>query len=306
MNLLARSPTLLHPLLRAVLLRLPLPPLRPPLFLLGCGRSGTTLLGQCLGAHPEVTYLNEPRLLWSSCFPETDIWSSNPERRRARLLLGSETVADRARRRLVRRFSLEMLFTGRPRLVEKTPANNFRIPFLLALFPEARFLYLERDGLDVAHSIAKQTNWYGEGHNYKWRQLRALAERRADMQEWPARCESPFHKGLLEWRLSCQMAREHLGTLIPVDRVRFLHYECFVADPCAALCAVFAWLGWPFHSAPLDFARKNVRSPTSGTLSLPILDAMATELAGPLLNVHRNDVHACQSKGIALFPPPGP
>jgi len=39
------------------------------------------------------------------------------------------------------------------RLVEKTPENCLRLPFLLALFPDARVLYLTRDGRSNVHSL---------------------------------------------------------------------------------------------------------------------------------------------------------
>jgi hypothetical protein len=39
------------------------------------------------------------------------------------------------------------------RLVEKTPENCLRLPFLLALFPDARVLYLTRDGHSNVHSL---------------------------------------------------------------------------------------------------------------------------------------------------------
>jgi hypothetical protein len=36
-------------------------PLTRPVFIVGCGRSGTTILGEMLGRHPQLAYLNEPR-----------------------------------------------------------------------------------------------------------------------------------------------------------------------------------------------------------------------------------------------------
>jgi hypothetical protein len=44
-----------------------------PVFIIGCGRSGTTILGQVLSAHPEVYYLFEPYHLWAAIDPMTDV-----------------------------------------------------------------------------------------------------------------------------------------------------------------------------------------------------------------------------------------
>ena len=43
-----------------------------PIFIIGCGRSGTTLLGKMFDAHPAVRYLYEPYHLWAAIEPATD------------------------------------------------------------------------------------------------------------------------------------------------------------------------------------------------------------------------------------------
>ncbi len=45
---------------RSILPRLPSCNDRPPLFVIGCGRSGTTFLGDVLGSHPKSAYMFEP------------------------------------------------------------------------------------------------------------------------------------------------------------------------------------------------------------------------------------------------------
>ncbi len=42
---------------------------------------------------------------------------------------------------------------GRIRMLEKTPKNALRIPFLAKVFPEARFIYLHRDPHQVLSSM---------------------------------------------------------------------------------------------------------------------------------------------------------
>src|SRR5436190_22514624 len=43
-----------------------------PIFILGIGRSGTTILGSLMSIHKDVGFLNEPKALWYSILPETD------------------------------------------------------------------------------------------------------------------------------------------------------------------------------------------------------------------------------------------
>lgn len=66
--------------------------------------------------------------------------------------------------RLVRRFVEGMFLPGmtkegKNRFLEKTPSNLLYMPELLAVFPEARFVHMVRDGRDVAASILANDFW---------------------------------------------------------------------------------------------------------------------------------------------------
>ena len=50
-----------------------------PVFIIGCGRSGTTILGNTLSNHPKIKYLNERRDLWHRSYPKFDIWNENTQ-----------------------------------------------------------------------------------------------------------------------------------------------------------------------------------------------------------------------------------
>lgn len=98
---------------------------RPPIFIVGCGHSGTTLLRQVLGAHSKIYDIPyESRF----CFDE------KPERQIA--CFNRLTVCE-----------------GKTRWVEKTPRHIHCIPQLLERFPDGRILIILRDGRDVACSI---------------------------------------------------------------------------------------------------------------------------------------------------------
>lgn len=59
-------------------------------------------------------------------------------------------------------------------LLEKTPSNCLRVPFVLEIFPEAKFIHLVRDGRDVARSAAIE--WRG-GKEFADNPNQGLAER---------------------------------------------------------------------------------------------------------------------------------
>lgn len=81
-------------------------------------------------------------------------------KRRGRGEAGASTVSSAlpqagldAFRRLAQLRNRLMPASDRIRLLEKTPENCLRLPFLAALFPDARIIYLTRDGRANVHSL---------------------------------------------------------------------------------------------------------------------------------------------------------
>ena len=140
----------------------------PPFFIVGSARSGTTLLRLIVNAHPEVSVPPESRFI-------TELWSGEDEvevedflhrlagHDRFRLWdlpitavraeLGDERRA--AYRKLAQApHRAYARAHGKKRWGDKTPRYIEHIPFLLQLFPDARFVHLIRDGRNVALSYA--------------------------------------------------------------------------------------------------------------------------------------------------------
>lgn len=121
------------------------------LFLLGSARSGTTLLGRTLLSNLKgITYLGEQNPLWmhGNAYKRDDV-------------LTSDHATPSAKEYIRKKF--ETLSNSHPNtvLVDKTPANTLRVPFLRDIFPDARFIHLTRDGRDVTMSAARE--WRGDG-----------------------------------------------------------------------------------------------------------------------------------------------
>lgn len=165
--------------LAAIEKRLPvLKRVKSPIYIVGMGRSGTTILGVLLSMHKDIGFLNEPKALWHSIYPEEDV-IGNYSRGPARYRLFISDAASDVIRNAHRVFGAYLCATASSRLVDKYPEMLFRVPFVRTIFPDAKFVFLMRNGWDVCASIdlwskrlGKQRdgeihNWWGV-NNRKW------------------------------------------------------------------------------------------------------------------------------------------
>jgi len=116
-----------------------------PIFIIGAPRSGTSILFSVLRSSSAVAHWpGEAHEVWEADHhPALLGWRSNE--------LGVDDLdagtADRIRREF-------FLVTGsRKRLIDKTPRNVLRVPFIDRIFPDARFVFLTRDGRDNVNSL---------------------------------------------------------------------------------------------------------------------------------------------------------
>jgi len=238
-----------------------------PIFVIGCGRSGTTVLGECIGVHRDVAYLHEPRAMWLKAYPQGDVWSADAVRRNGRIVLDADDWSEEAAANLERDFGSFLKTKRRARLCEKTPINAFRVDLIDRAFPDARYLYIEREPLAVARSIAercKKGTWWGV-QQYKWRQLAALSEEIPQLNGIAGRCVTDLQKALMEWTLSTHFARRALfGGAIPPERALALSYEAFTHDPIAIANAIEKTAGLRHDPAMLVFAEAHMRPARHG------------------------------------------
>jgi hypothetical protein len=132
-----------------------------PAFLIACPGSGADVLARVLDTHPAVTLLQEPGGPWSSL-------PSGPG--------GSDRLtAEHATAELtesLRRWAGAQQGGSMPLLDD--PRNSLRVPFLRAVFPEARFVHLVRDGRDVARALMVDIGGddWAAAKPPRWRELR--------------------------------------------------------------------------------------------------------------------------------------
>ncbi|MEN0019914.1 MAG: sulfotransferase [Planctomycetota bacterium] len=120
------------------------PRLRKPIILIGTERSGTTWLGCAFREHPDLAIMWEPRHIWSHGH------YLKPHER-----LTADDATPSGIRWIREQFLKQVIAQGRQRISEKTPINTLRVPYVHAAFPDAKFLFLVRDGRSVVRSTAE-------------------------------------------------------------------------------------------------------------------------------------------------------
>jgi len=234
-------------------------------FLFGCGRSGTSILGDLLATHPDVTYLYEPQGRWAMVDERTDLWH------RYRLKTGSALLeAGDLSDRSIRRF--RGMFRAKTNLLlDKSPEHAFRLGFLAALDPSARFIHIVRDGWRVAASIKSVAGqsypiagryrynlWWGLD-DVKWRMLCDLAVERRYIDDEVHRVSDDRERGLCEWLLSVNEVAVHRDEL--GNRLLHLKYDDLVSDPGNQLARIAGFLGLEPDGSWLDRAAEMIVVP---------------------------------------------
>lgn len=230
----------------------------PFVFVVGCPRSGTTLLQRMLDHHPQLAVANDTH------FISRALYKSAP-RQVARAVEGLEIPLDEAlidgllsyhrfhrigvdaddARAMAAESStyagwIERIYTGfaarrgKPHGGEKTPDYVRYMPLLHGLFPRAKFLHIIRDGRDVALSTL---DWAGP---------------RKGPGKWDLWEHEPVGACALWWRWQVETGRADARRLAVGSHVEVC-YENLVRDPARQLRWISAFLALPYTESMVRF-----------------------------------------------------
>jgi len=152
----------------------------PPFFIVGAGRSGTTLLRLMLCGHPKLFIPPEAWFLGNVMWhlPSSGALSKEDLAECERLILSGDRwkdwqCSDERLREILRGCAgldlasvIDRLFREvfdlppGVRWGEKTPKHSYLVERIGAIFPESQFIHLIRDGRDVASSMLAR-GWFG-------------------------------------------------------------------------------------------------------------------------------------------------
>ena len=240
----------------------------PRFFIVGSGRSGSTLLRLMIAGHsgivipPETWFILDlvrklplrgaltpaelqeatSTIIDGSYFPSLGI--SADELRDEALRLQAPQLVDVID--LIYRYHMRR--SGKRRVGDKTPPYVEIIRELDVLYPDAKFVHLVRDGRDVAMSFI-ELGWGSAGRCY-----------REDF----------------EWALAVRRRDEYRGTAIE-PRILDIRYEDLVSHPERTLREICRFLGEAFQPAMLDVAQRIDQVPESERLIHPMLARPVTK-----------------------------
>jgi len=241
------------------------PVMPDPVFVVGCSRSGTTLTYETLAAAPRFLKFGwEIPQFWDGLYgPLNNGWASEAA--------GAEQARPEHRHAAFRYFYQRL---GAGWVLDKTCINVMRIPYLHKLFPQAKFVFIQRDGRDNVSSMMDGWRMGRTDGRFELSQFfgpfpEEVAINGGEFREWcfflPPGWRD-YNRASLEevcafqWISANRLALD-AKKLIPAEQWIHLRYEDVFERPVEMFRAAFDRLGLSF--APEIEARCRDLQPTS-------------------------------------------
>lgn len=230
----------------------------PYVFVVGCPRSGTTLLQRMLDSHPELTVANDThfitraakRVLRADSNPllTPDLVKAVANYRRTYRLGLDDTAIQEASRNcdtyaefVSRLYDERGSRQGKPLSGEKTPDYCRQMPVLHALFPDARFVHIIRDGRNTTLSTL---SWASEAKGPgKWRLWK----------------DDPVATCALWWRWQAGTGQRD-GRTLGKDLYLQLRYEDLVTSSEGELRTIARFLHLPYSEKMVNYHAGRTRN----------------------------------------------
>lgn len=232
-----------------------------PIIIIGAPRSGTNMLRNCLCRVDgfETWPCDEINYIWrhgNRDYPNDAI--------------PPELATEQVKSFITKKFEQIEIKTSARRIVEKTCANSLRVPFVNAVLPNAKYVFIVRNGVDAVASATKKRS-SKLNVPYVIEKLRYVPvvdlpfyfvryakdlfikkiNGRSGSKLWGPIPEvksnfsedlSPREQSVHQWK-QCVVNSALALSLLPRDRVHLLRYEEFVANPCQEFSKILRFIG---------------------------------------------------------------
>ncbi|MFN3728933.1 MAG: sulfotransferase family protein [Fimbriimonadaceae bacterium] len=253
-----------------------------PLIIIGAPRSGTNMLRDVLDALPgfDTWPCDEIPLIWR----HGNLRAINDE-------LPASAAKPSIKRYIWSQFCKEASRHKCDVLIEKTCANSLRVAFTKAVVPQAKYIYIVRDGRDVVASAHKRWTsgfelgytlakirympWSDvpyHGFQFAWNRFYRLFSKQKRIAVWGPRFrgleEALKTKSLdevcgLQWQACVEASDRDFAGMDPTEVYR-LRYEDFVENPGRHVREIAAFLGQLVSEQDIDSAIKPVKKSSVG------------------------------------------
>jgi len=250
-------------------------------FIVGCPRSGTTLIRVMLNESTTMALFPESRIVsryarHRNRYERSDFfdvgrfamdvlnhekafqWKLDETNFRRQLAKDKPTDYPEAVRSLFAAFAAQH---GKRMYGDKTPTYVMDIPMLARMFPESRFVHVIRDGRKTALSLL-ENRFVSSSVPHA-------------MRYWAARVRS---------------ART-AGAFLPADRYMEYRHEDLVREPDTKLREICSFMGIPFEDAMLSYHEKQRSSEHYGSRNM---DKPPTETRDWRTQMSREDLRLCE------------
>lgn len=248
-----------------------------PVFIVAAPRSGSTMLFEMMAANDAFMTLGDEGHGHVESIGGLHPQSRNFESNRLVASDARAPVADQLRTNYLRAMltsqgkPLISLGAGMPkavRFLEKTPKNALRVPFLKAVFPDAKFIFLHRDARSNISAIMEA---WSSGRFVTYPALPGWDGPPWSMlliPDWPKLSGRPIAEiAMRQWRDSNEVILNDLTALPPEDWCSVTYDEA-VTYPEATLERLYDFAGVPFEGNARLVAQRPIPNSRS-TISPP-------------------------------------
>jgi len=196
-----------------------------PVFIIGSPRSGTTLIGNCIGNHSKVANGEESLFLIDFWRLFSDLYQGNNHQSWKPL---NKFVDENELWGLIKNFSNTIFHSYLNKkkcriYLDHTPWYILLMPFIINLFPNSIFIHILRDGRNVVKSLS---NSYSKGFKWAGKNTKIRTKLWSDLV-----------------RFGCENGRK-----MPKNHYIEIRYEDFCTKPEIALNRVFDLLSLSYES----------------------------------------------------------
>jgi hypothetical protein len=218
-------------------------PLKEPIFLIGCARSGTTITFSLLQRHPDIACLYEPNIKWMNFFKQRRDTNEHGD------LLYPEDATLEVRNYLYTEFNKYRKREGKSFFAEKDPRNSIRLDFIYTVFADARFVILFRNPYDTIislmkrHEQARRLYAHKKKENQWWRSGDGWAEQR--IPGWKDLREKPvFTASLAQYKYTIEKLLSDMKRIPEENRI-ILKFEDLLKQPALFQEKLYKFLRLP-------------------------------------------------------------